>query len=74
MYFRYCSNTKDWSILALQNIRTGKAHYLVICQCPDSSFLGNNNINNQGLRTLMALKGTLCGEGVGKSTTPHFQF
>lgn len=36
---KYCSNTKDWSILALQNIRTGKAHYLVICQCPDSSFL-----------------------------------
>jgi len=36
---KYCSNAKDWSILALQNIRTGKSHYLVICQCPDSSFL-----------------------------------
>lgn len=36
---RYCSNNKDWSILALQNIRTGKAHYLVICQCPDESSL-----------------------------------
>jgi len=31
---RYCKQNKDWSILALQNIRTGKAHYLVICQCP----------------------------------------
>jgi len=36
---RYCSNNKDWSILALQNIRTGKAHYLVICQCPKESSL-----------------------------------
>jgi len=36
---RYCTNNKDWSILALQNIRTGKAHYLVICQCPENFYL-----------------------------------
>ena len=31
---RQCEKNRDWSILALQNIRTGKAHYLVICTCP----------------------------------------
>ena len=33
---------RDWSILALQNIRTGKAHYLVICTCPETGFLGSH--------------------------------
>nr|XP_053647159.1 uncharacterized protein LOC128698793 [Cherax quadricarinatus] len=36
---RKCRKPRDWSILALQNTRTGKAHYLVICKCPDSSKL-----------------------------------
>jgi len=36
---RVCDQNRDWSILALQNIRTGKAHYLVICTCPDTGFL-----------------------------------
>ncbi|XP_045600931.1 uncharacterized protein dsx-c73A isoform X2 [Procambarus clarkii] len=36
---RECRKPRDWSILALQNTRTGKAHYLVICKCPDSSKL-----------------------------------
>ncbi|XP_065088644.1 serine-rich adhesin for platelets [Ochlerotatus camptorhynchus] len=31
---RECRAPKDWSILALQNSRTGKSHYLVICKCP----------------------------------------
>ena len=30
--------------LALQNIRTGKAHYLVICTCPDSGTLGQSRV------------------------------
>ena len=37
---RQCERNRDWSILALQNIRTGKAHYLVICTCPASGILG----------------------------------
>ena len=37
---RQCEKNRDWSILALQNIRTGKAHYLVICTCPESGVLG----------------------------------
>jgi len=36
---RQCERNKDWSILALQNIRTGKAHYLVICTCPEKGLL-----------------------------------
>ncbi|XP_066975188.1 uncharacterized protein [Macrobrachium rosenbergii] len=36
---RDCRVPRDWSILALQNTRTGKAHYLVICKCPDSAQL-----------------------------------
>ncbi|XP_050720122.1 uncharacterized protein LOC127000441 [Eriocheir sinensis] len=36
---RDCRAPRDWSILALQNTRTGKAHYLVICKCPQSSKL-----------------------------------
>ncbi|XP_033149312.1 uncharacterized protein LOC108598106 [Drosophila busckii] len=32
---RECRSPKDWSLLALQNTRTGKSHYLVICRCPD---------------------------------------
>ncbi|KAL7046173.1 hypothetical protein ACKWTF_002501 [Chironomus riparius] len=31
---RDCRAPRDWSILALQNTRTGKSHYLVICKCP----------------------------------------
>jgi len=33
---RECRAPRDWSILALQNTRTGKSHYLVICKCPPS--------------------------------------
>ncbi|KAG8232345.1 hypothetical protein J437_LFUL008813 [Ladona fulva] len=37
---RECRAPRDWSLLALQNIRTGKSHYLVICRCPYGSVLG----------------------------------
>lgn len=36
---RECRAPRDWSLLALQNIRTGKSHYLVICRCPESHIL-----------------------------------
>ncbi|KAK7085832.1 hypothetical protein SK128_006535 [Halocaridina rubra] len=36
---RDCRIPRDWSILALQNTRTGKAHYLVICKCPENAQL-----------------------------------
>lgn len=37
---RLCRAPRDWSLLALQNVRTGKSHYLVICHCPETSILG----------------------------------
>ncbi|XP_050429460.1 uncharacterized protein LOC126838794 isoform X2 [Adelges cooleyi] len=36
---RTCRSPRDWSLLALQNVRTGKSHYLVICRCPYTSLL-----------------------------------
>ncbi|CAG9828818.1 unnamed protein product [Diabrotica balteata] len=36
---RLCRSPRDWSLLALQNIRSGKSHYLVICRCPETSIL-----------------------------------
>ncbi|XP_012216134.1 uncharacterized protein dsx-c73A [Linepithema humile] len=36
---RECRGSRDWSLLALQNVRTGKSHYLVICRCPDTNIL-----------------------------------
>ena len=30
---RQCRSPQDWALLALQNIRTGKSQYLVICHC-----------------------------------------
>ncbi|XP_046400560.1 uncharacterized protein LOC124166890 [Ischnura elegans] len=36
---RECRAPRDWSLLALQNVRTGKSHYLVICRCPKGSVL-----------------------------------
>ncbi|XP_059490183.1 uncharacterized protein LOC132205248 [Neocloeon triangulifer] len=36
---RECRAPRDWSLLALQNVRTGKSHYLVICRCPGDNAL-----------------------------------
>ncbi|XP_065337357.1 uncharacterized protein dsx-c73A [Cloeon dipterum] len=36
---RECRAPRDWSLLALQNVRTGKSHYLVICRCPGENAL-----------------------------------
>lgn len=30
---RECRSPQDWALLALQNVRTGKSQYLVICRC-----------------------------------------
>lgn len=36
---RACKTPTDWTLLALQSERTGKAHYVVVCRCPDSAIL-----------------------------------
>lgn len=37
---KQCREPAEWSLLAVQNTRTGKSHYLVICRCPDKFKLG----------------------------------
>nr|CAD7462438.1 unnamed protein product [Timema tahoe] len=44
---RECRAPRDWSLLALQNIRTGKSHYLVVCRCPHSSVLEGPIVHDQ---------------------------
>lgn len=31
---RACKAPTDWTLLALQSERSGKAHYVVVCKCP----------------------------------------
>lgn len=40
---KQCREPQEWSLLAVQNTRTGKSHYLVICRCPDKFKLGKCN-------------------------------
>lgn len=44
---RDCRAPRDWSILALQNTRTGKSHYLVICKCPNNFKLGKYKLRSE---------------------------
>ncbi|XP_065217572.1 uncharacterized protein dsx-c73A [Planococcus citri] len=44
---RICRLPRDWSLLALQNVRTGKSHYLVICHCPETSILEGPTTHDQ---------------------------
>ncbi|XP_017772395.1 PREDICTED: uncharacterized protein LOC108559577 isoform X2 [Nicrophorus vespilloides] len=67
---RMCGAPRDWSLLALQNIRTGKSHYLVICRCPDTSILEGPMSHSQptyasvpGIRVY----GMVCVPGVGNN-------
>ena len=41
---RECRSPQDWALLALQNVRTGKSQYLVICRCEQGE-LGKNISN-----------------------------
>ncbi|XP_076335265.1 uncharacterized protein LOC143238690 [Tachypleus tridentatus] len=36
---KVCQEEKEWTLLAMQSLRTGKAQYLVICQCPQTGNL-----------------------------------
>ncbi|XP_015125816.1 uncharacterized protein LOC107047551 [Diachasma alloeum] len=64
---RECRAPKDWSLLALQNVRTGKSHYLVICRCPDNNILEGPMSHDQptyasvpGIRVY----GMMCVQGI----------
>lgn len=53
---RTCRSPRDWSLLALQNVRTGKSHYLVICRCPYTSLLGMYRNEVFGGKSVISLK------------------
>ncbi|XP_055326663.1 uncharacterized protein LOC129580352 [Sitodiplosis mosellana] len=74
---RECRTPRDWSLLALQNIRTGKSHYLVICKCPDAYNLEGPMAHDQptyasvpGIRVF----GMMCVKPTGEvNTSLHIQ-
>lgn len=43
---RACKTPTDWTLLALQSERTGKAHYVVVCRCPENSLLDGPYTHN----------------------------
>ncbi|XP_057324581.1 uncharacterized protein LOC130667118 [Microplitis mediator] len=66
---RECRMPRDWSLLALQNVRTGKSHYLVICKCPETNILEGPMSHDQptyasvpGIRVF----GMMCVQGARK--------
>lgn len=67
---RTCDQNRDWSILALQNIRTGKAHYLVICTCPDTGFLGMYHSPSASPSPLPLAEGPLAQTGAPYAKVP----
>lgn len=44
---RACKTPTDWTLLALQSERTGKAHYVVVCRCPENCMLEGPYTHNQ---------------------------
>lgn len=44
---RNCRKPTDWTLLALQSERTGKAHYVAVCRCPKNAKLEGPYTHNQ---------------------------
>ncbi|XP_049792100.1 uncharacterized protein LOC126199309 [Schistocerca nitens] len=70
---RLCRPPRDWALLALQNVRTGKSHYLVVCRCPDPAKLEGPVPHEQptyasvpGIRVY----GMTCAQEVGRRGRP----
>ncbi|RWS09584.1 hypothetical protein B4U79_06963, partial [Dinothrombium tinctorium] len=63
---RTCKTPTDWTLLAMQSERTGKAHYVVVCRCPEWATLEGPYTHNHppyaripGIRVY----GMLCSQG-----------
>ena len=68
-----CKTPTDWTIMALQSERTGKAHYVVVCKCPDeASFEGPFTHKHPPYARFPGIRvyGMLCNQGVRKSKDP----
>lgn len=66
---RECRASRDWSLLALQNVRTGKSHYLVICRCPDTNILGKHQMSLHTLNAAVTVAGTMISPRLVKLCT-----
>lgn len=69
MSVRNCKTPTDWTLLALQSERSGKAHYVAVCKCPDSAQLEGPYTHSHppyarvpGIRVF----GMLCAQGSRK--------
>ncbi|XP_027201483.2 doublesex cognate 73A [Dermatophagoides pteronyssinus] len=65
-----CKTPTDWTIMALQSERTGKAHFVVVCKCPDSaSFEGPFTHKHPPYARFPGIRvyGMLCNQGIRKS-------
>jgi len=68
-----CKTPTDWTIMALQSERTGKAHYVVVCKCPDeSSFEGPFTHKHPPYARFPGIRvyGMLCNQSARKSKDP----
>jgi len=66
---RACKAPTDWTLLALQSERNGKAHYVSVCKCPDTATLEGPYTHSHppyaripGIRVY----GMLCAQGARK--------
>ncbi|CAM1331517.1 Uncharacterised protein g10596 [Pycnogonum litorale] len=67
---RVCKGPTDWALLAIQNMRTAKAHYLVICRCPKNSRLYGPTLHpNPSYARIPGINmyGMLCVQRTGRS-------
>ncbi|CAG2113570.1 unnamed protein product [Medioppia subpectinata] len=70
MSVRVCKAPTDWTLLALQSERSGKAHYVMVCRCPDSAqFEGPYTHNHPPYARVAGIRvyGMLCNQAVKKA-------
>jgi len=69
MSVRNCKTPTDWTLLALQSERSGKAHYVMVCRCPDSAqFEGPYTHNHPPYARVPGIRvyGMLCNQASQK--------
>ncbi|EFX70162.1 hypothetical protein DAPPUDRAFT_112957 [Daphnia pulex] len=64
---RECRSPQDWALLALQNVRTGKSQYLVICRCEQGELDGPMSHDQPAYARVPGIRvyGMMCNSGNG---------
>ncbi|KAG9509634.1 hypothetical protein GZH46_01840, partial [Fragariocoptes setiger] len=71
---RACKSPTDWTLLALQSERTGKAHYVVVCKCPTYAQLeGPYTHNHPPYANIPGIRvyGMLCAHQTARSSQSY---